>query len=78
MAHEPRKVSLIDPFSALEDPRQAWRVVYPLPEILRLGLGATPAGADDCGGIAASGAGSTSPSCAGSCPTPTASPAMTR
>lgn len=26
--------SLWDHFSALDDPRQAWNVVYPLPEIL--------------------------------------------
>jgi predicted transposase YbfD/YdcC len=34
-------------FSALEDPRQAWKVVYPLPEILLLVLCATLAGAED-------------------------------
>lgn len=39
--------SLLDHFSALTDPRQAWKVVYPLPEILLLVLGATLAGADD-------------------------------
>jgi predicted transposase YbfD/YdcC len=39
--------SLIEHFSALEDPRQAWKVIYPLPEILLLVLCATLAGADD-------------------------------
>ena len=38
--------SVIDHFSPLEDPRQAWKVVYLLPEILLLVLGATLAGAD--------------------------------
>ena len=38
---------LIDRFSALEDPRQAWKVVDPLPEVLLLVLCATLAGADD-------------------------------
>jgi predicted transposase YbfD/YdcC len=39
--------SLVEHFSALEDPRQAWKVIYPLPEILLLVLCATLAGADD-------------------------------
>jgi predicted transposase YbfD/YdcC len=43
----PKQQSLIEHFSALEDPRQAGKVVYPLPEILLLVLGATLAGADD-------------------------------
>ena len=30
--------ALLDDFSALEDPRQAWKVVYPLPEIMLLVL----------------------------------------
>lgn len=38
--------SLIDHFSALDDPRQAWKVEYPLPEIMLLVLCATLAGAD--------------------------------
>ena len=37
----------LDHFSALEDPRQAWKVVYPLPEILLCVLCATMAGAED-------------------------------
>ena len=40
------KKSLIDYFSALEDPRQAWKVEYPLPEMLLLVLCATLAGAE--------------------------------
>ena len=28
--------AFIEHFSAVEDPRQAWKVVYPLPEILLL------------------------------------------
>jgi hypothetical protein len=28
--------SLIKHFSALEDPRQSWKVLYPLPEVLLL------------------------------------------
>jgi predicted transposase YbfD/YdcC len=39
--------TFIDHFSALEDPRQAWKVVYPLPEILLLVLCGTLAGAED-------------------------------
>ena len=34
-------MSLLEHFSALEDPRQSWKVVYPLPEILLLVLCAT-------------------------------------
>jgi predicted transposase YbfD/YdcC len=41
------KASLLEHFSALKDPRQAWKVIYPLPEILLLVLCATLAGADD-------------------------------
>jgi predicted transposase YbfD/YdcC len=40
------KKSLIDYFSALEDPRQAWKVEYPLPEIMLVVLCATLAGAE--------------------------------
>ncbi|MFL5334676.1 MAG: ISAs1 family transposase [Geminicoccaceae bacterium] len=38
---------MLDRFAALEDPRQAAKVLYPLPEILLLLLCATLAGADD-------------------------------
>ncbi len=34
----PSPVSLLDHFSGLEDPRQRWRVIYPLPEIVLLVL----------------------------------------
>ena len=39
--------ALLDHFSALEDPRQQAKVLYPLPEIVLLLLSATLAGADD-------------------------------
>lgn len=39
--------SVLDHFSALEDPRQDWRVMYPLPEILLLVLCATLSGMED-------------------------------
>lgn len=38
---------LLDHFSSLQDPRQAWKVVYPLPEILLTVLCGTMAGAED-------------------------------
>ena len=40
-------VSLLDHFSALEDPRQSWKVVYPLPEIMLLVLCTTISGMED-------------------------------
>ena len=43
----PSSLSILDHFSVLEDPRQHWRVVYPLPEILLLVLCATLSGMDD-------------------------------
>jgi len=39
--------ALLDHFSALDDPRQRGKVVYPLPEIMRVVLCATLAGAED-------------------------------
>ena len=45
---QPAGVSRVEHFAALEDPRQAAKVLYPLPEILLLLLSATLAGADDC------------------------------
>jgi predicted transposase YbfD/YdcC len=47
MAYPVRSASLLDHFSALSDPRQRWRVVYPLPEILLLVLCATLSGMED-------------------------------
>jgi hypothetical protein len=40
------KITFLDHFSALHDPRQAGKVVYPLPEILLLILCGTIAGAE--------------------------------
>ena len=39
--------SLPDHFSGLDDPRQRAKVLYPLPEIMLLILGATLSGAGD-------------------------------
>src|SRR5215212_4690982 len=44
---QPAGTSLLDHFLALDDPRQAAKVLYPLPEIILLLLCATLAGADD-------------------------------
>jgi predicted transposase YbfD/YdcC len=41
------KTTLLDHFSALQDPRQSWKVIYPLPEILLIVLCGTMAGAED-------------------------------
>lgn len=43
----PSSLSILDRFSALADPRQRWRVIYPLPGILLLILCATLCGMDD-------------------------------
>jgi predicted transposase YbfD/YdcC len=40
-------VAILDHFSALSDPRERWRVLYPLPEILLLVLCATLSGMED-------------------------------
>ena len=47
MAAIQAKLGILDHFSALQDPRQAWKVVYPLPEIMLLILAATMASAED-------------------------------
>lgn len=47
MAGTAAKVPLLRHFSVLKDPRQSWKVLYPLPEILLLVPCATLAGADD-------------------------------
>jgi len=47
MSHHLRSPSILEHFSALSDPRQQWRVVYPLPEILLLVLCATLSGMED-------------------------------
>jgi len=41
------ETTLLDHFSALKDPRQSWKVIYPLPEILLIVLCGTMAGAED-------------------------------
>ena len=38
---------LLHHFSSLEDPRQHWKVLYPLPEVLLVVLCGVMAGADD-------------------------------
>lgn len=43
----PQTPALLDHFSSLSDPRQRWRVLYPLPEILLLVLCATLSGMED-------------------------------
>jgi DDE_Tnp_1-associated len=47
MPQLPSSASLLDHFSALSDPRQRWRVLYPLPEILLLVLCATLSGMEN-------------------------------
>ena len=47
MSHLSPSASVLDHFSALSDPRQRWRVLYPLPEILLLVLCATLSGMED-------------------------------
>ena len=42
-----RSSNLLDHFSALEDPRQSWKTVYPLEEVLLIVLAGVMAGADD-------------------------------
>jgi predicted transposase YbfD/YdcC len=42
-----QSIGLLDHFSALKDPREQWRVVYPLPEVLLLLLCATLSGMED-------------------------------
>lgn len=40
-------INILNHFSALEDPRQSWKVLYPLDEIILVVLCGTMAGADD-------------------------------
>jgi hypothetical protein len=47
MSVSPRAVPLLDHFPALRDPRECWRVLYPLPEILLFVLCATLSGIVD-------------------------------
>jgi hypothetical protein len=48
-----RLAALLDHFSAIEDPREPWRVAHPLPEILLLVVCGTIADCDDYDAIAA-------------------------
>ncbi len=43
----PVGISFLDHFAALRDPRQAWKVVFPLSEVLLMVLCGTLAGAED-------------------------------
>ena len=43
----PVGVLFLDHFAALRDPRQGWKVVFPLPEVLLVVLCGTIAGAED-------------------------------
>lgn len=47
LTDKPRLRSLLDPFSAVPDPRQPWRVAHPLPEVLLLVGCGTIAANDD-------------------------------
>lgn len=47
MSEPGRSASLMDHFSAVSDPREGWRVLYPLRELLLLVLSATLAGMED-------------------------------
>lgn len=50
---KPRLAHLLDHFSVIEDPREAWRVAHPLGEVLLLVVCATIASCDDFDDIAA-------------------------
>src|SRR5215207_6483889 len=65
---------LLTEFAALDDAREPWRVLYPLHEVLLLVTCATIASCDDFDDIVAWGS-TTSPFCAASPPSTTASPA---
>lgn len=50
---KPRLKALLDHFSAIEDPREPWRVAHPLPEVLLLVVCGTICDCDDFDAIAA-------------------------
>jgi hypothetical protein len=52
MAVADSSTSFVDYFSALNDPRQAWKVLFPLDEVLLLSLCAVLSGADDLAAVA--------------------------
>ena len=60
--------ALLDHLSVIEDPREAWRVAHPLPEVLLLVVCGTIADCDDYETIAAWGK-QRLISCGASCPT---------
>src|SRR3954462_11632310 len=47
LCEKPRLRRLLDHFSAVTDPREQWRVAYPLPEVLLLVVCGTIASCDD-------------------------------
>jgi len=49
---KPRLRSLLEHFSEIEDPREAWRIAHPLPEVLLLVVCASVASCDDFDDIA--------------------------
>jgi predicted transposase YbfD/YdcC len=49
---KPRLKVLLEHFSSIEDPRQSWRVAYPLPEVLFVVVCGTICDCDDYDGIA--------------------------
>lgn len=69
--------AILDHFSGLSDPRQSWRVIYPLPEIMLLVLCATLSGMEDFVEIRLWGDERMDFS-GGSCPMSAACPRMTR
>ena len=50
---KPRLRSLLDHFSTVDDPREAWRIAHPLPEVLLLIVCASIASCNDFDDIAA-------------------------
>ena len=50
---KPRLATLLDHFSAIEDPRVSWRVIHPLPEVLLLVVCGSIASCDDFDDIVA-------------------------
>ncbi len=73
----PAGPSLLAHLAALEDPRQQAKLLYPLPEILLLLLGAMLAGADELVEVEVWG-NEHLPFCAASCPAGTARRATAR
>jgi len=53
LGEKPRLRSLLDHFAVIDDPREAWRVAHPLPEVLLLVVCASIASCDDFDDIAA-------------------------